>query len=92
LQKKLGPLAKYPIGNFIVITFLLTYGLGIPLSLWISQNFWLPQPLHVSLPNMPSNFITFDLGMENIWKPVTNFCRYTWFNQLSAVLLGQLNF
>lgn len=45
---------RYPIISFIIIVFLLTYGLGIPFNIWISQSLNLPNPIDVYLPRFIS--------------------------------------
>ncbi len=51
-KNKIKILKKYPILSFIIITFILTYGLGIPFNMWISQNLSLPSPIDIYLPRL----------------------------------------
>lgn len=48
-KKRVGLLRKYPILSFIIIAFVLTYGLGIPFNMWVSQNLKLPNPFDIYL-------------------------------------------
>ena len=46
-QKRVEILKKYPILSFIIIAFILTYGLGIPFNMWVSQNLKIPNPFDI---------------------------------------------
>lgn len=45
-------LKKYPILCFITIVFILSYGLGIPFNMWVSENTNLPEPFDIYLPRL----------------------------------------
>ena len=51
-QKRIEILKKYPILSFIIIVLILTYGLGIPFNMWISQNLKIPNPFDIYLSRL----------------------------------------
>lgn len=61
-------LTKYPIGSFIIISFIITYGLGIPFNMWISQNFKLTEPFDIYLPRLVTVFSPGIAALILIWQ------------------------
>lgn len=51
-RQRTSLLEQYPILYFILIAFVLSYGLGIPFNMWISQNVELPKPFDIYLSRL----------------------------------------
>ncbi|MFV8226476.1 CPBP family intramembrane glutamic endopeptidase [Christiangramia aquimixticola] len=41
---------KYPVIAFVTLTFLITYGIGVPADNWLSTTFKFPHPLDIYIP------------------------------------------